>query len=106
MTTSEFIPQVGRSHRARTGHLSTGVKWAIGIALGVIVIAVAWHLIEGWLGAKPKKTQAPPVAIARAQSQTVTVTEHTIATVVSPATVQVNAQVAGNSSLPISRKAR
>ena len=95
MTTSEFIPQVGRSHQARTGHLSAGIKWAIGIVLGVIAIAVAWHLIEGWLSAKPKKTPAPPVAIARAQNRTVTVMEHTIATVVSPATVQVNAQVAG-----------
>ena len=92
MTTSEFIPSVSRT---RTSHLSASVKWVIGIVLGLIAIVAVWHLIEGWFSAKPKKTSAPPVTVARASSQTVTVMEHTIATVVSPATVQVNAQVAG-----------
>jgi multidrug efflux system membrane fusion protein len=70
-------------------------KWAIGLGGAAILVLIVWHLIDGWLHGKPKTPPPPPVRVAAASTQNVTVLEHTIATVVSPATVQVNAQVAG-----------
>ena len=93
MTASEFHSSVRRDVQPRT--ISRRLQWVIGLVGGVILIALGWHLISGWLHGKTRTPPPPPVTVARARTQTVTVTEHTIATVVSPATVQANAQVAG-----------
>jgi len=93
MTASEFRP--GRTFKVQDRGLSRRAKWAMGIIAAAILAALAWHLVGGWPTGKPRTPPPPPVTVARARSQAVTVVEHTIATVVSPATVQVNAQVAG-----------
>ena len=95
MSVSEFIPSVTRDVKAKVRRLSRRAKWVIGIGAGIILVAVGWHLISGWLHGKPKAPPPAPVKVATARLQNVTVMEHTIATVVSPAMVQVNAQVAG-----------
>ena len=95
MAVSEFLPSGATQAGTKARWLSPRIKWVIGLAAGLAIILIAWHLIDGWLHAKPKTPPPPPVRVSTAKSQTVTVMEHTIATVVSPATVQVNAQVAG-----------
>jgi len=96
-TVSDFTPAITYSSKAAKGRvrLSRRVKWILAGLGAVILIALAWHFIAALL-AGPKKAPPPPsVHVAVARRADVTVMEHTIATVVSPATVQVNAQVAG-----------
>jgi membrane fusion protein, multidrug efflux system len=90
MAVSTFL-----SSGSKNGLLSVRLKWILGLVVGIALVVVGWHLVGGWLNKKPRTAPPPPVSIARARLRSVTVSEHTIATVVSPATVQVNAQVAG-----------
>src|SRR6185312_3901414 len=64
--------------------------------LGVLVLLLlAWHFLGPLFAPKRKGPPPPPVTVAIAQRRDVTVTQKTIGTVVSPATVQVTAQVTG-----------
>ena len=64
--------------------------------LGVLVLLLlAWHFLGPLFAPKRKAPPPPPVKVAIAQRRDVTVTQNTIGTVVSPATVQVTAQVTG-----------
>jgi multidrug efflux system membrane fusion protein len=56
---------------------------------------VAWLLISPLFAPKPKAPPPPPVKVGTAQRRDVTVMANTIGTVVSPAMVQVTAQVGG-----------
>jgi len=64
--------------------------------LGVLVLLLlAWHFLGPLFAPKRKGPPPPPVKVAVAQRRDVTVAQKTIGTVVSPATVQVTAQVTG-----------
>lgn len=61
----------------------------------LLLLLLAWFLLGGLFTPKRKPPPPPPVKTAIAQRRDVTVTQKTIGTVVSPATVQVTAQVTG-----------
>jgi multidrug efflux pump subunit AcrA (membrane-fusion protein) len=97
MSVSDFTPAIAGSAKTAQSrlHLSSRAKWIL-IGLGaVLLIALAWHVIAGLLAGHKKAPPPPSVHVAEASRADVTVMDHTIATVVSPATVQVNAQVTG-----------
>src|SRR5580658_8792769 len=102
-TASHFEPSLAEAKKAARkaarkaglGHLSPRLKWILIAAGGLILIAIVWHVIAGLLAGHKKPPPPPPVSVATAQKADVTVMDHTIATVVSPATVQVDAQVTG-----------
>ena len=96
-TVSDFTPAIshkGQTRKARV-RLSRRFKWILAVLGGLIVIALAWHVIAVLLAGPKKAPPPPPVHVAEARRANVSMVEHTIATVVSPATVQVNAQVSG-----------
>jgi len=62
---------------------------------GVILLLLLWQLASILFAPKKKPPPAPPVKVARAVKKDVPVTQNTIGTVVSPAMVQVTAQVGG-----------
>jgi multidrug efflux system membrane fusion protein len=98
-TVSDFTPTKTHAKTApkRKGlyRLSRRARWVLGAAGGIVLIALAWHFIAPLISGKKKAPPPPPVHVAIARRADVTVIDHTIATVVSPATVQVNAQVTG-----------
>jgi multidrug efflux system membrane fusion protein len=64
--------------------------------LGILaLLLLAWHFLGPLLAPRRKAPPPPPVKVAMAQRRDVTVAQKTIGTVVSPATVQVTAQVTG-----------
>jgi len=93
MSVSEFIPSMTRDAKASGTSSRSRLVWG---ALAIVVLgAVAWF---GWgfLFQGPKRTPPlPPVRIALAQQQDVTVVQHTVGTVVSPDMLAVTAQVTG-----------
>jgi len=95
---SDFSPTVTSVATKANNHirrLSRKGKW-IAAGIGCVILAVAgWQIVSGLLSGNKKAPPAPPVHVAEAKRADVTVLAHTIATVVSPAMVQVNAQVAG-----------
>ncbi len=94
MSVSEFLPSTSRAVKTGTAR-SSRTRWLLW-GLGLLVL-----LGLGWLGYRllmPSRPHAPPPAPVRtaiAQRQDVIMVQNTIATVVSPATVQVTAQVQG-----------
>jgi multidrug efflux system membrane fusion protein len=88
---AEAVPgRVGGWYRGLSRH---GRWWLYG-GIALLLALIAWQVLPG-LFAPAKKPPPPPVKVAAAGRQDVTVTRNTIGTVVSPATVQVTAQVAG-----------
>ncbi|HEY8253350.1 MAG TPA: efflux RND transporter periplasmic adaptor subunit [Rhizomicrobium sp.] len=64
--------------------------------LGVLaLLLLGWHFLGPLFAPKRKAPPPPPVKVAIAQRRDITVIQKTIGTVVSPATVQVTAQVTG-----------
>lgn len=61
----------------------------------VLLLAIAWPFIASLFAPKKKPPPSPPVKVATAQRRDVSVMANTIGTVVSPAMVQVTAQVTG-----------
>jgi multidrug efflux system membrane fusion protein len=94
MSVSEFIPSTSRTVKGKAG-LSTRMRWVM-IALGVVLLAaLLWYGAKLLFPSKPHVAPPAPVRTALAMKQDVAVVNTTIATVVSPATVQVTAQVQG-----------
>ncbi len=94
----DFSPAVTRATRNAKGNsrgLSRRAGWILAGIGAVVLAGLAWHLAAGLMTGPRRAPPPPPVHVAAAKRQDVTVVAHTIATVVSPATVQVNAQVAG-----------
>jgi multidrug efflux system membrane fusion protein len=60
---------------------------------GIVALAGVWYLMSG--PAAPKGPPPPPVNVARAGVQNVTIAEHALGTVVANATVNVTSQVDG-----------
>ncbi|MBV8977125.1 MAG: efflux RND transporter periplasmic adaptor subunit [Alphaproteobacteria bacterium] len=64
--------------------------------LGVLVLLfVVWRLVAAPAGNKPRALPPPPVRIGQVAQSNVTVTEHTLGTVIANATVDVTARVTG-----------
>src|SRR6185312_101750 len=94
MSVSEFLPSASRAAKAGAAR-STRARWILRGLGVVLLLALAWF---AWRLFAPSKEHAPPPAPVRtalAQRKDVTMVQNTIATVVSPATVQVTAQVQG-----------
>jgi multidrug efflux system membrane fusion protein len=91
----ETVPAGG--NRAAAGQ-RTGMSGWTRLVLGLLAVAVlafiGWRIFGGLLTPTPKKPP-PPVVVQPVRLQDVSVVEHTIGTVVSNATVQVNARVQG-----------
>ena len=95
---SDFSPAVTRvtkKAKKTVRRMSGRTRWILGGVGALILAALVWHIVVGLLAGHKKPPPPPPVHVASASRADVTVVDHTIATVVSPATVQVNAQVAG-----------
>jgi multidrug efflux system membrane fusion protein len=86
-----FPHRIGASlHR-----LSNRARWSLcGLGL-VLLLAIAWPAIAGLLAPKKRSPLPPPVKVAAAQRRDVSVMANTIGTVVSPAMVQITAQITG-----------
>jgi multidrug efflux system membrane fusion protein len=89
LRTAETFPQQNRN---RLYFLNKRFLWT-GAAVALALFA-AWYG-AGLLVPKKKGPPPPPVKVAVAQRRDMTVTQNTIGTVVSPAMVQVTAQVTG-----------
>ncbi len=70
-------------------------RWWLYGGLVVLLALIAWRVLPVLFTPAQKPPPPPPVKVATAIRQDVTVTRSTIGTVVSPATVQVTAQVGG-----------
>ncbi|HVW75609.1 MAG TPA: efflux RND transporter periplasmic adaptor subunit [Rhizomicrobium sp.] len=86
---------VPREITDRLNGLGRHGRWLVyGLGAAALLFA-AWELAGPLLSAKKKAPPAPPVKVATAIRKDVTVMQNTIGTVVSPAMVQVTAQVTG-----------
>jgi membrane fusion protein, multidrug efflux system len=95
--TNAFDSGTGLRLPAAVRHPDTRMRLILGI-LGILLLAAAVWLgfrIFGGSGDKDKKVPAAPVKVARVAQQDVTITEHTLGTVVANSTVQVTARVTG-----------
>src|ERR1700761_7322323 len=79
----------------RLNRLSKRSRWIVYGVGAAILLFVAWELVAPLFAPKKKPPPAPPVKVATASRKDVTVMQNTIGTVVSPAMVQVTAQVTG-----------
>ncbi|MBL6940155.1 MAG: efflux RND transporter periplasmic adaptor subunit [Alphaproteobacteria bacterium] len=78
--------------RERTRGLSIWTWLILGVVAAVVLAFVAYSIFGG---SRPKTPPPPPVIVQKVAMQDLTVSEHTIGTVVSNATVQVTARVQG-----------
>lgn len=69
-------------------------RLVLGVIGAFVAVGLAWWALGSGSG-KPKPTSKPPVIVAKAVEQPVTVFERTIGTVVANATVQVTSRVEG-----------
>ncbi len=79
----------------RLNGLSTRSRWIVYGLGAAILLFIVWELAAPLFAPKKKPPPAPPVKVATAMRKDVTVMQNTIGTVVSPAMVQVTAQVTG-----------
>jgi multidrug efflux system membrane fusion protein len=94
MSVSEFLPSVTRGANAKAAK-SSRARWLL-VGLGLLLLAaLLWFGFQYLFPTKAHVPPPAPVRTARAVKQDVAIVQTTIATVVSPATVQVTAQVQG-----------
>lgn len=92
LRTSETFPhRLSGWHR----HLSRRARWILYVCGGLLLVFVVWKLAALIFAPRKKPPPAPPVHVARAMKKDMPVSQNTIGTVVSPAMVQVTAQVGG-----------
>src|SRR5215469_853459 len=94
MSVSEFLPSAARAVKADAARSSRmrKIMWGLGVLL---LLGLAWLGYRFFAPSRPHAPPPAPVRTAQAVRRDVTVVQNTIATVVSPATVQVTAQVQG-----------
>ena len=94
MSVSEFLPSTSRAVKTGAVHSSRArwLLWGLGL---LALLGLAWLGFRLLMPSKPHAPPPAPVRTAIAQHQDVIMVQNTIATVVSPATVQVTAQVQG-----------
>jgi multidrug efflux system membrane fusion protein len=85
--------QAADALRTRVGRAGARERLVVGIVAGVLAVTLAWYLVHR--SSQKPPLPAAPVHVAVAQRQDVDVIEHTIATVLAEATVNVTAQVSG-----------
>src|ERR1700761_2387771 len=86
---------VPREIADRLNSLGRRGRWVVYGLVAAVLLFVAWELAGPLFSSKKKAPPAPPVKVATAIRKDVTVMQNTIGTVVSPAMVQVTAQVTG-----------
>jgi multidrug efflux system membrane fusion protein len=91
LRTAETFPQRAGEHPSHPGRLTRWCLYGLGL---VLLLAVIWHFVAVYFAPK-RKPPLPPVKVAIAQRGDVSVMADTIGTVVSPAMVQITAQVTG-----------
>jgi multidrug efflux system membrane fusion protein len=90
------IGEGGPQHIAdRLNRLGRRSRWILYGLAAAILLFIAWQLVAPMFAGKKRPPPAPPVKVATATRKDVTVLQNTIGTVVSPAMVQVTAQVTG-----------
>src|SRR5579875_2079212 len=89
---AEDVPHALSGRRYR---LSKEVRWVLYGLGAAALLFILWQLAAPLFATKKKPPPAPPVKVAAAIRKDVTVMQNTIGTVVSPAMVQVTAQVTG-----------
>jgi multidrug efflux system membrane fusion protein len=89
---AEDVPQ---NLADRLNRLSRRSRWILYGLAAAILLFIAWQLVAPMFATKKRPPPAPPVKVATAIRKDVTVMQNTIGTVVSPAMVQVTAQVTG-----------
>lgn len=95
MSVSEFLPSTLAKDKTAGGRTSSRVRVLL-IGLGILLLAATlWFGIKYLFPAKPHIAPPAPVRTAHAMKKDVSVVQTTIGTVVSPAMVQVTAQVQG-----------
>jgi multidrug efflux system membrane fusion protein len=95
MSVSEFLPSRSAKEKTVEGRISSHSRWWL-IGLGLLLLAaLLWFAIPYLFPAKPHAPPPAPVRTAEAVKRDVDMVQTTIGTVVSPATVQVTAQVQG-----------
>ena len=94
MSVSEFLPSANRAVKAGAQQ-SSRARWIVWGASAILLLGLAWLGYRFFAPSKPHTPPPAPVRTAIAQRQDVIMVQNTIATVVSPATVQVTAQVQG-----------
>src|ERR1700744_3647292 len=92
LRTSESVPQ--RVNGWYHG-LSQRGRWVLYGIAALVLAFLAWKVLGDLLAPKKTPPPAPPVKAARAIKKDIVVNQNTIGTVVSPAMVQVTAQVGG-----------
>jgi multidrug efflux system membrane fusion protein len=99
MSVSEYLPntkQGVKSHKAAANDSRAPRTRRILIGLAILVlVGLGWFAYQALFPARPHVAPPAQVRVAQAQKKDVNVMLNTIATVVSPATVQVTAQVQG-----------
>lgn len=94
MSVSEFLPSSAAKNKTAQSRISSRARWPL-IGLGLLLAALAWFGVKYLFPAKPHVPPPAPVRTGLAMKKDVAVVQTTIGTVVSPATVQVTAQVQG-----------
>ncbi len=89
---AEDVPQ---NIADRLNRLGTRSRWLLSGLAAAILLFIVWHLVAPMLATQKRPPPAPPVKVATAMRKDVMVMQNTIGTVVSPAMVQVTAQVTG-----------
>jgi len=94
MSVSEFLPTASRAVKAgaRQSARARWIVWGVG---AILLLGLVWLGYRFFASSKPHAPPPAPVRTAIAQRKDVTMVQNTIATVVSPATVLVTAQVQG-----------
>jgi len=92
LDTAKVFP---RQSETRLHPLNRRTRWIAYGAVASLLIGAGWYGIANLLVPVKKAPPLTPVKVALAQRHDVTVTQNTIGTVVSPAMVQVTAQVTG-----------
>ena len=95
MSVSEFLPSTVAKPKTVDGRISPRARWLL-IGLGLLLLAaLAWFGVKYLFPTKPHTPPPAPVRTAQAIKKDVAMVQTTIGTVVSPAMVQVTAQVQG-----------
>ena len=91
MSVSEYLPSTSRAVKADAVR-SSRARWILWGAGLVVLLGLVWLGLRLFAPSKPHAPPPAPVRTAQARRQDVTMVQNTIATVVSPATVQVKAR--------------
>ena len=93
--TLRIAEDVPHNIAGRLNRLGTRSRWILYGLGAAVLLFIVWELVAPLFATRKKPPPAPPVKVRAAVRKDVTVMQNTIGTVVSPATVQVTAQVTG-----------